>query len=201
MEEGTPDGPGYDDLSGFEEARLTGGDGDNTMNTAGFSDRVVLVGGGGDDRLKGGSGNDVLIGGDGDDLLIGRDLLIGGSGVDKIVGSENDDLLIAGSTAFDRDDAALEAILAEWTSGRDHETRVANLNGTGSGPRLNGTILLLADGPAATVLDDGVVDVLTGDAGLDWFCNLDGDGVTRQKDRVTDLSDSEFAADLDFING
>jgi hypothetical protein len=42
------------------------------------------------------------------------------------------------------------------------------------------------------------VDVLTGDAGRDWFfANLDA-GV---RDRITDLQSNEFADDLDFING
>jgi hypothetical protein len=40
-----------------------------------------------------------------------------------------------------------------------------------------------------------------GSAGQDWFfAQLDGDNNTV-KDKITDLSAAEFAADLDFING
>jgi len=146
-----------------------------------------------------GGGFNVLLGEAGNDLLIGgsdRDVMIGGAGADRIIGNANDDLLVAGITAFDANDAALAAILAEWTSARDYATRVANLQGTGSGPRLNGDFFLLTDGPAATVSDDGATDTLTGSAGRDWFfANLDS-GVL---DRITDLNATEFAADLDFI--
>jgi Ca2+-binding RTX toxin-like protein len=51
-----------------------------------------------------------------------------------------------------------------------------------------------------TVHDDRAADILTGDAGQDWFIfNADGDG--GAKDKVTDLNANEFASDLDFING
>lgn len=164
-----------------------------------------LYGDDGNDRLKGGSGTNVILGGAGDDLLVGgsnRDILIGGTGADRIVGNEADDILIAGYTAYDLKEAALAAVLAEWTSARDYATRVANLRGTGTGARSNGSIFLITDGAGATVLDDGVVDVLTGDTGQDWFLfNVDGDGDPTKKDKVTDLSAQEFAADLDFING
>ena len=47
--------------------------------------------------------------------------------------------------------------------------------------------------------DDGCQDLLTGSAGQDWFLfNRDGDG--GAKDRATDLSAGEYAADVDFIN-
>ena len=48
-----------------------------------------------------------------------------------------------------------------------------------------------------TVLDDGVEDVLTGDAGRDWFLlNEDGDDGS-EPDRVTDESGNEFSDDMD----
>jgi Ca2+-binding RTX toxin-like protein len=92
--------------------------------------------------------------------------------------------------------------MAEWTSARSYLDRAKNLNGSGSGPRANGETFLITDGVAATVLDDGVEDVLTGSAGQDWFLfNVDGDGDAKKKDKATDLSATEFAADLDFITG
>jgi hypothetical protein len=46
---------------------------------------------------------------------------------------------------------------------------VANLRGTGSGPRLNGDFFLRATGPGQTVFDDFAADTLTGSQHLDWF--------------------------------
>ena len=62
--------------------------------------------------------------------------------------------------------------------------------------RNNGIFFLMTDGPSATAFDDAPEDILTGNAGADWFfANLDA-GV---KDKTTDLSADEFANDLDFI--
>src|SRR5205823_1862977 len=122
-----------------------------------------------------------------------------------IVGNAADDILIAGSTAFDANEAALSAILAEWTSARSYAARVANLMGTGTGSdfdnRQNGCYFLRVTDQAATttVFDDGSADVLTGNDGIDWFfANLFGSGI---KDKITDLSAAEFANDLTFIQG
>ena len=133
---------------------------------------AFLYGGDGNDRLKGGGGNSVLIGGSGNNTLIGGSgsgLLIGGSGTSTLIAGSGNDLLIAGTTAYDANDAALAAIMAEWTSGRDYATRIANLSGTGSGPRNNGNDFLIASGPGATVFDNGASDVLIGGSGMDWF--------------------------------
>jgi uncharacterized delta-60 repeat protein len=185
-------------LSGDDDIQVAGG----------ITLPAWLYGGAGNDRLKGGSGSNVLLGGAGDDLLVGgngRDILIGGAGADRIVGNAEDDILISGSTAFDGNEAALAAILAEWTSTRDYATRVANITGAGTGAsfaaRLNGGFFLRVTGDQATttVYDDGAADVLTGSSGQDWyFANLAGSGVL---DRVTDLSAAEFANDLSFIQG
>jgi Ca2+-binding RTX toxin-like protein len=131
-----------------------------------------LFGGDGNDRLKGGAGNNVLVGGNGNDILIGgsgRNLLIGGDGADQLIGNGGDDILIGGRTAFDANDAALAAVMAEWTSSRSYADRVANLRGLGTGLRINGDYFLKTSGPDATVFDDGSADILTGGAGLDWF--------------------------------
>ncbi|MBW3597344.1 MAG: CSLREA domain-containing protein [Planctomycetes bacterium] len=154
-----------------------------------------LYGDGGNDRLKGGAGHDVLIGSAGDDLLVGgqgRDLLVGGHGADRIVGNADHDVLIAGVLQFDRLEHALCRIMAEWTSGRDYQTRIENLSGEGTGERLNDETFLKIGG---TVLDDEgeSEDVLTGSAGDDWFF------FWAPEDRATDLKDEVFADDLDWI--
>lgn len=124
---------------------------------------TILDGGAGNDNLSGGSGNNILLGGPGDDDLLGsdnRDILIGGEDSDRLRGGGDDDLLIAGRTAYDSNISALLQILAEWTSAHSYATRIANLrDGVGGLPRLDST----------TVFDDGAVDMLRGNKGLDWF--------------------------------
>lgn len=189
-------------------------DGDDDLQVGGSVDLPArLDGGAGDDRIKGGGGHDILLGGAGDDLIIGgggRDLIVGGTGSDRLIGNADDDILIAGTTAYDAHDAALCAILAEWTSSRSYADRVANLRGDGSeagrfGARRNGGYFLAVDGThghAATVFSDEAIDLLTGSAGLDWFLfNRTADSEDSTRDRETDLSAAEFADDLDFING
>jgi Ca2+-binding RTX toxin-like protein len=147
--------------------------GNNVLQVAGgITLPAWLYAGPGNDLLQGGGGNDVLVGGGGNDTLMGgkgRDLLIGGSGASTLIAGSGDDLLIAGTTAYDANEVALSAIMAEWTSARDYATRIANLSGTGSGPRNNGNYFLMASGPNATVFDNGQQDVVHGSSGMDWF--------------------------------
>jgi Ca2+-binding RTX toxin-like protein len=155
-----------------------------------------LFAGSGNDLLQGGGGNDVLVGGAGNDTLIagqGRDLLIGGSGAAQLVGNSGDDILIAGTTAFDHNQAALAAIMAEWTSARSYADRVANLSGTGSGPRANGNVFLIASGPAETVFANNAVNVLHGGSGMSWFFAKRSGAVI---DIIDGLHDSEIVEDL-----
>src|SRR5215207_3417210 len=117
----------------------------------------------GNDGLRGGAGDDVLCGGRGNDRLdggSGRDLMVGGLGADFLEGNSEEDLLVAGTLSFEGQEAGLGAVMAEWTSGRAYADRVANLTGGGSGNRLNGNVLLLVDGPTATVHDDDARDIL-----------------------------------------
>ncbi len=145
------------------------------------SDRINvsswLYGGAGNDRLKGGGGNNVLIGGEGDDVLIGshgRDLLIGGTGSDRLRAGPGDDLLIAGATNFDANEAALNAIVKEWTRpDADYATRVGHLTNAVPGG-LNGAFFL----DATTIQNDNAGDRLTGGSGTDLYFISAGDVVT-----------------------
>jgi len=102
-------------------------------------------------------------------------VVVGGLGADPLNGNGGGELLLAATTAFDGHEVALAAILAEWTSGRSYEDRVANLRGTGSGSRANGDYFLRASGPDATAYDDGDADVLQGASGTDsYFANRSG---------------------------
>jgi Ca2+-binding RTX toxin-like protein len=115
------------------------------------------------------------MGGDGDDFLnggSGRSILIGGRGKDRLVGASGDDILIGGYTIYEGNALVFCALLEEWNSGEDYETRVARLR------------LLLN---ATTVLDDGEVDMLTGSSGFDWFFDGAGDIITRvQNDEIVE---------------
>lgn len=133
----------------------------------------VLVGGRGADWLDGGDGNDMLFGGtletDGDDSLFGGagdDFLVGHLGADLLRGGVGQDLLVAGRLWFLDLPSAAFALQAEWTSGRPIAERVANLSGTGVGPRFNGDYFLT---PGVTALTDSAVDQVLGDDDADWL--------------------------------
>ena len=198
----TIDAGAGDDIvySGEGDDTILGGDGNDILYGAGGNDVIdggagndAIYGGGGGDLLRGGDGNDciygesgadVLLGGAGADSLFGgagRDLLIGGGGGDQIRGESDDDILIAGATTFDSSDVALLSILAEWSSTRSYDQRVANLRGTGTGTRLNGSTFLTT----ATVTNDTAADVLYGAGGQDWYW------ATTGQDQVADKSSNE----------
>ena len=145
-------------LNAIEKATLTGGDSANVLCADAFTlGAVTLQGGNGDDVLIGGSKNDSLFGG------AGRDVLIGGLGADTIGGGTGDDLLIGGTSSLSSNIAALNAIMAEWTSTNSYAARVANLrNGGGA----NGTTKL----DTTTVQNDSsAADCLIGGSEMDWF--------------------------------
>jgi len=141
---------------------LIGGAGNDHLNGGAGND--ILHGDQGNDKLEGGDGNDILVGGAGNDHLIGGaglDMLIGGAGNDNLDGGADDDILIGGTTSVDQNDAALQSLLNEWTSGRSFSDRMTNLT-QGTGPILQGTGLMLASG--TTVFESGH-DHLAGGAG------------------------------------
>jgi putative intracellular protease/amidase len=172
---------GHDQMTGGSAGdRLDGGDGvDRIWGQAGDD---LILGGEGSDFIDGREGNDVVLGGAGDDNVggfDGRDLLIGGLGYDRADGGAGADLMIAGRTSYDENDAALLAILAEWTSAADAATRTANLtSGIAGNVRLRW---------GDTVHDDGIADCLNGAAGADWLFMLavDCQYWLTQEDRVT----------------
>jgi hypothetical protein len=114
----------------------------------------------------------------------------------KVVGDQDEDILIAGYTAYDLNDAALAAIMTEWSSSQSNATRTSHIqNGIGSptGYRLNGN-----DGTLQTVFNDNDVDTLTGSQGQDWFLAnqvADNGGAI---DKVTDKAANELWSDTDF---
>jgi Ca2+-binding RTX toxin-like protein len=135
-----------------------------------------IFAGNGNNKLTAGGGPSVLVGGSGYDTLIagpGRDILIGGGGADSLLGGSGDDLMIGGHTAYDANDLALSAILAEWASADSLAVRMADiLDQNPSSSRLNGHYFLLpvaVNGLAETVLADVSADTFVGGSGNDWL--------------------------------
>lgn len=171
-------------------ALLDGGDGDDALHGGSGSDTLLgglgndvlhghkgndwLYGGDGNDGLYGDSGHDVLLGGAGDDRLkagAGRSLLIGGLGADTLDGCSGQNVLIGGTTAYDNNDAALAAILQEWTWKGPFRQRTRRLDNGITDPIL-GLLRLkrsAAPGDGLTVLDDGTRDAFFGSPASDWF--------------------------------
>src|SRR5262249_27967244 len=120
---------------------------------------AALFGDAGGDQLdaRGSTANNILVGGDGNDTLeggSGRDLLIGGTGVDTIHGNGGDDIVIGGSTDFDANLAALNAIMSEWgRTDASYGTRIAHLTSGGG----NNFAYFLT---SATIHDDAAIDQL-----------------------------------------
>src|SRR5262249_47507997 len=109
-------------------------------------------------------------------------------------GGAGKDLLINDKVAFEMQPKALAAVLAEWTSARSYESRIANLSGNPGGPdfgsRLNGDVFLTSGVQGATVWGDHTADSISGASERDWFfANLDLDSMLgkQAQEYVTDI--------------
>jgi hypothetical protein len=171
------------DFAAADIARIivNSGPGDNHIDVA---DNVqipaVLMGSYGNDHIEGGGGPTIIV---------------GGAGSDRLESGQGSSILIAGTTDFDRMEAALIALLSEWSrSDESYLQRVANLsnsteNGVSPQGGQNGSNFL----NASTVRDDGAGNVLEGGPGLDWyFANLDGIDNNGVKDSVQDRKPDEI---------
>ncbi|MFO1004813.1 MAG: NF038122 family metalloprotease [Planctomycetaceae bacterium] len=189
-------GLGNDSIWGGNGADvLRGGDGNDVIYARGGSD--IVYGGKGNDTIIGDAkshllfgeeGNDkitghgVLVGGAGTDTLVAtgsRNVLIGGDGVDQLTAALGGDLLIGGTTNFDTNSSALQAILAEWSAAIAVNTRIAHLTGSLAGG-LNGSFFLVSDAVRpGTVHDDLAIDTFTNTFAQDWLFVFPGDRRTR----------------------
>jgi hypothetical protein len=161
---------------------LNGGSGINTLDYSPYVGNVVVdlpLGvatgfSGGISNIRnvtGSQGNDLLVGDANPNLLVGgtgRNVLIGGAGADTLDGSRatGDNLLIGGTTNYDTNLAALNAVFAEWTrTDLSFAYRVSDLttgkNGANKTPLnlVGGKPVLLT---ASTVHADGAADQLIG---------------------------------------
>jgi hypothetical protein len=104
-------------------------------------------------------------------------LLIGGGGADMLYAGSGGDILIGGTTDYDTNLAALNAIMAEWSrTDLSYDQRITQLDGSMPGG-LNGAYVL----SAATVHDDGDSDEFVGGGGLDWYFASADDVVIHKK--------------------
>jgi hypothetical protein len=154
-----------------------------TNLTAGGTVNAILFGGSanGSTLSAAGSGDDVLIGGSGNDRLkdsgTGYNILIGGPGSDTITGNGHD-ILTSGTTSYDSNTstsiAALDAILAVWSSSDAYLLRVSEISsgvGPGGSEAFNSSTCQSDD--AANVVSDG-----GSSARNNWF-------IVNSKDKVT----------------
>jgi Ca2+-binding RTX toxin-like protein len=90
----------------------------------------------------------------------GRNLIIGGGGADTLVGGGDDNIMVAGTTAYDLDVNALQAIMQEWTrADLSYNDRVAELSDAAFAYALT----------SGTVLPDGANESITPGPGEDWI--------------------------------
>lgn len=88
------------DPSRAERVVIIGGNGDDRITIdSSVTQNMVVAGGVGNDKIFGGNGNDILIGGEGVDLIRGSngtDIIIGGQGDDNIEGGNGGDIIRGG---------------------------------------------------------------------------------------------------------
>lgn len=176
--------------------RIIGSDGQDTLDYSAYTAGIVVnlqlgtatavAAVSGIENVVGGAGGDILVGDQAANRLVGnagRDLLFGGLGRDELTGGDDDDLLMGGESRFDRDAVALASIFDAWRSQNgSYADRIAQLT---RGVGVDGTVRL----DASTVWDDGVVDRLRGELGLDWFFaslldDTDRDGIAGGEEQV-----------------
>jgi hypothetical protein len=165
-----------------------GGSGSDTLDYSAVVGNTVVdlalgtasgVGGGvaGIANVTGSRGNNLLVGDARANVLrggTGRNVLIGGAEADTLDASRSsgDNLLIGGTTDFDTNLVALNAIFAEWT--RTDLSFRARFSHLSSGGGLNGSYLLTsttvhADSAPDTLIGSNQTDPATGKRVHNWF--------------------------------
>jgi CSLREA domain-containing protein len=178
---------------------VTGGSGTNTLDYSLYSTGVYVnlqtltaTGTGGIANIQnvtGGQGNDILVGNANANVLrekatkTGRDLIIDGGGADALTAGGGDDILIAGTTIYDRNAAALNALLATWASSAlSYNQRVAALLNGVSYTDGSGTHVAALDADTTVTQPGGSGgSTLTGGGGLDWFFAAVTDTINNRK--------------------
>ena len=158
--------------------------GTTNLTAAGTVDATLYGGSGGSGSLTAaGSGKDILIGQAADTTLTdtgsGRNILIGGgAGGDTFVGNGND-ILVSGTTQYDSDNsaniAALDAILAEWSSSDSYKKRITKIKADVKGKPPHGSDAfnshtIHTDGNANTLSERNIRNIsIRHQQGNNWF--------------------------------
>jgi fibronectin-binding autotransporter adhesin len=149
----------------------------NTLTAAGTGDDILIGNGSTDTLTDTGSGMNILIG--------------GGGGGDTLTGNGND-ILVSGATEYDSNTAAniaaLDAVLAEWTSSDSYGTRIEKIM-SGVGP--GGTDALNANtvtqDAKANTLQDGTTQTQFGNWFLYWSDSAGKDTVKKNRVETQNL--------------
>jgi hypothetical protein len=172
----------YGPYTGVERVIAYGQQGNDKISVKGsLPQTAIFHGGAGNDSLIAkGAVRAILVGDEGNDSLyasqFGGSLLIGGTGRDRLYNAPDcDNVLIGGVTKYDTDDAALIAILNEWTSGNSRSQRIDYLT---QGGGLNGSYVLSRN---SAVIDDAVVDELFSNLAGDWLFSWPSDKVRQRR--------------------
>jgi hypothetical protein len=159
-----------------------------------LSEPSWIFGGSGNDVFYADSGNSVLVGGSGNNVLVsgrGDNILIAGcGGRNEILGTQGNNVEVGGSASCQTNEAALAAIMAEWSSGDAYATRVGRIDGT-IGGGLNGSW----DLDAGTISHGAGYDYLFGGIGQNtYFARQTGSVLAR--DYIFGQKSSEIATSI-----
>ncbi len=154
-------GLGNDNLSGFEQASLTGGAGNNTLDASAYTGTATLEGLGGDDSLAGGQGADSLLGGAGHDTIageLGNDTLAGGSGKNRLLGGGGTDM-----ADYSASTVGVKGNLKVGTGKGDGKDRLEAIEG------------IVGSDLADSLMGNDLANLLIGHGGNDKINGLGGD--------------------------
>jgi Ca2+-binding RTX toxin-like protein len=159
-----------------------------------LSEPSWIFGGIGNDVFYADNGNSVLVGGSGNNVLVsgrGNNLLIAGSGGrNEILGTQGNNVEVGGSVSYQTNEAALAAVMAEWSSGDSYTARVGKIDGNIAGG-LNGSWLL----NASTITHGSGYDYLFGGIGQNtYFAHQTGSVLAR--DYIFGEKSSEIATPI-----
>jgi hypothetical protein len=160
---------------------IDGGSGTNTLDYTAYTGDILvdlllhtasLVGQGVFNvaNVNGSQGNDLIVGDANANVLVGgtgRNVLIGDGGSDTINGGGGFNLLIGGTTSYDNQLAALQALMQFWDNASATSLdQLVNPLRSKNGVTVNGQLLMLNK---TTVQNDNAPDSLVGGGGANWF--------------------------------
>ncbi len=175
--------------AGFSRLVIYGGPDQNSISidSSITTAASIYAGGSVSNIVQAGSGPTVVVGGSGANTITGgsgRDILIAGSGKSTIEAGSGDALIIGGTTAYDTNDLALQALLNEWSSAESLSQRVANL---GNGSITAGALAVVLN--SSTVQSNEKGNTLQGSSPINndvFFANLASEPDTIIDPDVTD---------------